>query len=97
MESAKLTEHQHRLWNSMLQTVENYKDKNISFSELVGALEGAFEAGEFRNESLAERFYSLWQPLEITNAVKGNDATREEVARDIEAMENFLLEYLLER
>jgi len=93
MPPMKLTEQQHRLWNSMQRSVENYKAQNISFPELVGALEGAFEAGEFRDGSLAERFYDLWQPLEITNAVKGNDVTPQEVAKDIEAMQQFLLDY----
>lgn len=96
MQGAKLTDHQHNVWSSMLQTVENYTSGNISFPELVTGLEGAFEAGEFRDGSLVERFYNLWQPLEITNAVKGIHAARHEVARDVQAMENFLVEYLVE-
>src|SRR5689334_7629614 len=96
MQATKLTEHQHRLWTAMLGTVENYKSGNISFPELVGALEGAFEAGEFRDGRLVERFYNLWQPLEITNAVKGIHAAGHEVTRDIQAMENFLVDFLAE-
>jgi len=96
MQATKLTEHQDRVWRLMLQTVENYNSGNISFPELVTGLEGAFEAGEFRDGSLVERFYNLWQPLEITNAVKGIRAARHEVAGDVQAIENFLLEYLVE-
>ena len=96
MQATKLTAHQQRLWSSMRVTVENYKNGNIGFPELVVALEGAFEAGEFRDRSLVERFYNLWQPLEITNAIKGIHATRHEVARDLQAMEDFLVEYLVE-
>lgn len=96
MQATKLTKHQHRLWSSMLRTIETFKTGNISFPELVVALEGTFEAGEFRDRSLVERFYNLWQPLEITNAIKGIHATGHDVARDIQAMENFLVEYLVE-
>lgn len=80
----------------MLRTVENYKSGNISFPKLVGALEEAFEAGEFRDGSLVKQFYDLWQPLEITNAVKGIHAASDEVSRDIKAMEDFLTEYLVQ-
>ena len=90
-----MDEHQHRLWLRMLKTIERYREAAISLPQLVGELEGAFDAGEFRNAALAERFYDLWQPLEITNAVKGNTVTYQEIVRDVEAMQNFLLEHLI--
>lgn len=79
----------------MLDMIESYRNGVISFPRLVGELQGALDAGEFQDAALVERFYDFWQPLEITNAVKGQNATHEEVARDVEAMQNFLLEHLI--
>lgn len=79
----------------MLEMIESYRDGAISFPRLVGELQGALDAGEFQDAALVERFYDFWQPLEITNAVKGKNATDDEVARDVEAMQNFLLEHLI--
>lgn len=74
---------------------QHLPQRAISFPRFVADLQGALDADEFSDAALVERFYDLWQPLEITNAVKGQNTTREEVARDIEAMQNFLLEHLI--
>jgi hypothetical protein len=95
MHEVEMNEYQHRLWLRMLEVIESYRTRAISFSQLVGELQGALDAGEFRDTALVERFYDFWQPLEITNAVRGNDATYEEVVRDVEAMEHFLIEHLI--
>ena len=95
MHKGEMNEHQHCLWLRMLEMVESYRQRAISFPQLVGELQGALDAGEFRDQALVEQFYDLWQPLEITNAVKGTNATHEEVSRDVEAMQNFLLEHLI--
>lgn len=89
-----MNDHQHRLWLRMLKMIERYREGAISLPQLVGELEGAMDAGEFREATLVDRFYGFWGPLEITHAVKG-DATYEEVAKDVQAMENFLLEHLV--
>lgn len=81
----------------MLRAIADYKNGNISFPKLVRSLEEGFEAGDFRDTSLVKHFYDLWQPLEITNAVKGIHAADHEVSRDIQTMEDFLIEYLVER
>jgi hypothetical protein len=95
MHEVEMNEHQHRLWLSMLEMIESYWKGVKSFPQLVGNLEGALDAGEFRDQALVEQFYNFWQPLEITNAVRGNEVAYEEVARDVEAMQNFLLEHLI--
>lgn len=87
-----MNEHQHRLWMSMLEMIESYRKGIISYPHLVGALQGALEAAEFQDVALIERFYDFWQPLEITNAVKGNTVTYEQIKTTLEAMQNFLLE-----
>jgi hypothetical protein len=94
MHKVEMNEHQHRLWLRMLKMIERYQEGAISLPQLVGELQGALDAGEFRDVELVDRFYDFWQPLEITNAVRGN-ATYEEVAKDVEAMQNFLLENLI--
>ena len=82
-----MNEHQHRLWLSMLEMIEDYRKGAVSFPQVVGQLEG--------DERLVERFYDFWQRLEITNAVRGNAVTYEEVAEDIDAMQHFLLDHLI--
>lgn len=86
--------HQHRLWSRMLRVIDKFRDGTISFPQLVGELEGAVDAGEFRDSALVERFYDIWEPLEITNAVRGDTTTYAEVATDVAAMQDFLLEHL---
>jgi|SRR5882672_11269553 len=95
MNKVQMNEHQHRLWLRMLKMIERYREGAISLPQLVGELEGALDAGEFRDPALIDRFYDFWGPLEITNAVKDDTATYEEVAKDVEAMQNFLLEHLI--
>jgi hypothetical protein len=95
MHGVEMNEHQHRLWLSMLKMIEDYRKGAVSFPQVVGQLEGALDAGEFRDERLVERFYEFWQRLEITNAVRGNAVTYEEVAEDIDAMQHFLLDHLI--
>jgi hypothetical protein len=90
-----MNEHQHRVWLRMLEMIESYRKGAVSFPQLVGELEGALDAGEFRDAALIEKFYDFWQPLEITNAVRGDDVTYEEVAENVETMQRFLLEHLI--
>ncbi len=90
-----MNEHQYRLWLNMLEMIEDYRKGAVSFPQLVGQLEGALDAGEFRDERLVEQFYDFWQALEITNAVRGNAVTYQEVMEDVEAMQRFLLEQLI--
>lgn len=78
----------------MLEMIESYGEGAISFPRLVGKLQGALDAGEFRDEALIKRWYDFWGPLEITNAVRGNQITYKEVAKDVEAMRLFLLKHL---
>ncbi len=93
MSKIEMNDHQRRLWERMLKTIESYRDGAMSLPQLVGELEGALDAGDFRDDALVNRFYDFWGPLEITNAVKG-DASYNEVAKDVEAMQGFLLEQI---
>ena len=44
---------------------------------------------------LVEQFYNFWQPLEITNVVRGDAVTYEEVAENVQTMQRFVLEQLV--
>ena len=87
-------EHQSRLWNYMLNFLEDYRKGNLAYCDLVGALEGALDAGEFKDKELVRKWYDLWTPLEIWNVAKGNSVTIEDVNKDLSDMESFLKTYL---
>jgi|GEM_PF-960986 len=95
MHRVEMNEHQHRVWLRMIEMIESYHKGAVSFPQLVGDLQGALDAGEFQDSGLIEQFYDLWQPLEITNAVRGDAVTYEEVAENVESLQRFLLEHLI--
>jgi hypothetical protein len=75
----------------MIDSIQAYLEgKNKDFSGLVGALEGALDAGEFRDGELVTRWYDFWTPLETRRAVEGNNITRSEAIKELESMKRFL-------
>ena len=85
-----LTEHQSRLLRDMLQLVEQFRQGNLQYYDFVGALEGALDAGEFRDKGFVERWYDLWTPLESTRAQRGNGVCAEVVEGYLSDMEVYL-------
>jgi hypothetical protein len=83
-------EHQLRLWSNMLKAIEKYRKGGLQYFDVVGELEGALDAGSFKDTDLIERWYSFWIPLEILRAQKGNSVTIEEAEEYLLAMESFL-------
>lgn len=83
-------EHQERLWSGMLQSVEKFREGKITFSKFVGGLEGALDAGEFKDQQLITSWYGVWTPLEIARSQKGNNVDRLKIDKDIDAMKQFL-------
>lgn len=83
------SDHQRRLWQQMLQIIEDYLSKKILFSEMVGNLEGALDAGDFKDANIREKWYDLWTPLEISRAT-GEDSNGPDVQKNIFKMKNFL-------
>jgi len=83
-------EHQSKLWNSMLKFINDFRKGELGYFDLVGKLEGALYAGEFKDEELIKQWYNFWTPLEIWNATKGNSVTIEEVDQGLYDMESFL-------
>ena len=83
-------EHQSRLWDDMLKSIESFLEGQLQYYDLVGKLEGALDAGEFQNKELIQQWYDFWTPLEILRAQKGNSVTIEEVKKYLSDMTAFL-------
>lgn len=80
----------------MIRLTRDYEAGSVSLGELVGELEGALDAGDFRDERLQEAFYDAWGPLEIHYATSGNDVRLVDVAGELHAMQRMLVEHLTE-
>jgi len=91
----QFNEHQTRLWISMLKSIESFRKGELHFFNLVGTLEGALYAGEFKDKELIDKWYDFWGELEIWNATKGDNVTIEDVNQDLSNMESFLKNFLL--
>jgi hypothetical protein len=88
-----LTEHQRRLFEHMIQLIDGYRRGGVTFSSLVGELEGALDAAELQAD-LARQWYQIWTPLEITRAVRGENVQYKHVAREVDALRSFIQEQL---
>jgi hypothetical protein len=89
-------EHQLRLWRGMLKSIESFRKDELLYRKLVYGLEGALDAGEFKDQNLIKQWYDFWTPLEILYATKGNSVTIEDTCKYLFDMESFLKRILLE-
>jgi len=87
-----MDELQARLWGRMISAVEDYESGSIAFGRMVGELEGALDAGGFRDAELVRSFYERWGPLEVLNAMLGEQVSRQEAASSVAEMRRFLVE-----
>jgi hypothetical protein len=83
-------EHQSRILRDMLQLVDRFRQGQLKYYDFVGALEGALDAGDFRERGFIKRWYDLWTPLESVRAQQGNDVCAEEVEGYVSDMEAYL-------
>jgi len=90
----EFNELQSRLWNNMLKTIEDFRNGKIQYYDLVYELEGALDAGEFRDKELIKRWYDHWTPLEILSAKKGNNSTIDDANEYLVVMEEYLRKML---
>lgn len=74
----------------MIQFIEDFRGGYLQYFEFVGALEGALDSCEFYDESLVEKWYDFWTPLESLRAQRGNNVTVDDVTIYLSAMESFL-------
>ena len=89
----KMTDHQKRLWQNMINSIEDYiNEEDNDFCNLVGKLEGALDASDIKDRELVNRWYDFWTPLEVRRAVEGNNVDRCKVIEELEKMKKFLLE-----
>ncbi len=87
-----MTEHQKRLWQSMIDSIQSYLNGTTDdFVSLVGGLEGALDASEIKNELLVKQWYEFWTPLEIRRATEGNKVDKDKALKELMSMKDFLL------
>lgn len=74
----------------MIQSIDDFRQGKLQYYNFVGELEGALDAGEFKNKNLVEQWYNFWTPLESLRAQKENSVTIEEVNKYLLEMDAFL-------
>jgi hypothetical protein len=79
--SGSQNELQTNILRMMANAVRAHAAQEIGLHELVTSLEAALVAGDFKERSFLDRWYSLWEPLEILNAERlaGIPASADEV------------------
>lgn len=85
-----LSEHQSRILSNMLQQFIRFRRGELAYYDFVGALEGALDAGEFRDKSFIEKWYDFWTPLESIRAQQGSDVFIKDVEVYLSEMETYL-------
>ncbi len=86
-----MTEHQKRLWQSMIDQIQQYLDgKTEDFFRVVGSLQGALDASEIKDQELISCWYDFWGPLEIRSAVEGTHVDKQKAASELTEMKTFL-------
>lgn len=85
-----LNEHQSRLLHDMLELFEQFQLGKLNYYDFVGALEGALDAGEFRDKGFVERWYDFWTPLESVRAQQGRVVRAEDVNGYVANMKAYL-------
>lgn len=86
-----MNEHQHRLWQNMIDLIESYLNgETQDFYAIVGKLEGALDASEIQDKDLVNRWYDFWTPLEIRRVVEGNRVDRMKAIKELTEMKEFL-------
>ncbi len=90
-----MNEHQNRLWQGMLEHIDNFRSGRLLYSDFVGKLEGSLDAGEIKNKQIVEEWYDHWTPLEIERATKGDTVERASVENYIQSLERFIREKIV--
>lgn len=93
----KLTEHQKKLWNSMINLIDAYIAGKINFGYLTPSLEGILDASEIKDKDLIERWYDFWIPMDLLNADKEILASNEYKTGLVKTMRDFLEEVIKEQ
>lgn len=85
-----MSEHQRRMWKRMIDLIDDYQRGATGFAQMVGALEGALDAGEFADSSLVGGWYTYWTQLETWRASGDPNVTYAEVSKPVQDMRNYL-------
>jgi hypothetical protein len=76
----------------MIKSIHDFRSGKLKYYSLVGALEAAIDAGEFKEKTILEKWYDLWTPLESVRAQKYNDVSVEDVNTYLTEMEAYLIQ-----
>jgi hypothetical protein len=88
----KMTNHQKRLWESMIDEIQHYLDgETEDFYGLVGRLEGALDASDIKDNLLINQWYDFWTPLEARRSIVGNNVDKQKAIEELTNMQRFLL------
>lgn len=92
MRVEKMTTHQRRLWGDMVRAIDLFLQGERAFDQMVGDLESALDAGDFKDRELVARWYDHWQDLETQRAAHHQSGlfVEDEARADAEAMREFL-------
>jgi hypothetical protein len=85
-----MNEFQNRLWEGMLESIVDFRNGRLTYSDLVGKLEGALDASDIKNDTIIKEWYNCWTPLEIERATKGNNIEKAVVENYIRHLEEFI-------
>ena len=83
-------EFQEKILSQMTSDIQNFRNGELSYFDLVYNLEGSLDTGEFKDENFTYQWYDFWTPLEILYATKGNNVTFQEADIYLKNMESFL-------
>lgn len=90
-----MNEHQRRLWERMISSLDDYIARRTGFSRMVDDLEGIIDSGEYRDNVLVDKWYDRWTDLETWRAAaEGSDVQYSDVAAAVQAMHKFLKDEL---
>lgn len=88
----KMTEHQQRLWQRMIELIQSYLDgQTDDFYGIVGMLEGALDASEIKDQMFIDEWYNFWTPLETRRSLEGSSVNKDMAIKELSAMKTFLL------
>jgi len=85
----QFNEHQTRIWQKMITTVNDYVSGLTNYSSMISQLESLLDVGEYDKE-LTKKWYSYWSPLEIQNALTNGKIEKDQIENEINKMRQFL-------
>lgn len=86
----QFSDHQKRLWQSMIRFTDDYLAGKIAFSAMVASLEGILDASDIKDQDVIKKWYDMWTPLEIIRADTDASVSDEEKMKAAKEMKIYL-------